>query len=341
MHREKPLKIIHVSGFSRDLSELPFSIDDDKFYVASWAGLIARRLKAYKPILDIELWRAEEVVTQKKTKSVFGIEATFWPYRYPVIKDILTFEMYARILQLRKSHRIIIHYHSLFDRFALIKYFLPKDVKLVLSHNGGNPPKEGTLKDKFIKESYKGVDAITYLSERAKNYLHKIGYNQKRMHFLPVGADFQTIKPIEKNKARELLNLERDKIYAIYVGSFYRLKSVDLILEMYNQFKTKYNFSVIFVGGSDNISNDLYKEVRESGCPFFGRQDWTDMPKFYSAADFYIHPAFNPEFGGLDVSWIEALACNRPVLSPQLNYLDFDYDDLGIFVKDELRNLAG
>ncbi|NLJ39365.1 MAG: hypothetical protein GX432_11465, partial [Candidatus Atribacteria bacterium] len=33
---------------------------------------------------------------------------------------------------------------------------------------------------------------------------------------------------------------------------------------------------------------------------------------------------------GLDVTWIEALACNIPVLSPQLKYLDFDYSDLGV-----------
>lgn len=54
------------------------------------------------------------------------------------------------------------------------------------------------------------------------------------------------------------------------------------------------------------------------------------MPDFYNAADFYIHPAFNPQFGGLDVTWIEALACNIPVLSPQLKYLDFGYSDLGV-----------
>ncbi len=48
------------------------------------------------------------------------------------------------------------------------------------------------------------------------------------------------------------------------------------------------------------------------------------MSLFYQVSDFYIHSAFNQNFDGLDVSWIEILAFNIPVLSTQLAYLDFD-----------------
>ncbi len=137
-------------------------------------------------------------------------------------------------------------------------------------------------------------------------------------------------KPKSKSEAKKLFNLDDNKIYGIYVGKFYPLKSVDLILKAYYELKDKYNFSIILVGGDNDEENNLYNEVKESGCPYFGFQKYTDMPLFFNAADFYIHPAFNPKFGGLDVSWMEALACNIPVLSPQLAYLDFDYFDLGI-----------
>ena len=55
----------------------------------------------------------------------------------------------------------------------------------------------------------------------------------------------------------------------------------------------------------------------------------------YGAADFYIHPAFNPQFGGIDVAWMEALACNVPVMSSTLSILDFDYKDIGILLKSK------
>jgi len=166
-----------------------------------------------------------------------------------------------------------------------------------------------------------------------KTYLLKIAAPDEENILLPVGADFTLFKPSDKRAAKEKLGLEKDTVYGIYVGSFYILKSVDVILEIFHGLKSKFNFSVIFVGGEDNKNNDLYVEVVKSGCLYFGRQEWSNMPDFYNAADFYIHPAFNPAFGGLDVSWIEALECNKPVLSPQLAYLDFDYSELGVLLK--------
>ena len=183
--------------------------------------------------------------------------------------------------------------------------------------------------------TYKYVSAITYLNPSVRDYLLRIKVPKKKLYFLPVGADFELFKPASKKIARKKLGLDQGAIYGIYVGAFYKLKSVDVILKVHNELKTKYNFSVIFVGGEDNKLNDLYQEVRDSGCPFFGWQKWTDMVDFYNAADFYIHPAFHPSFGGLDVSWMEALACNKPVLSPQLGYLDFDYSEVGILIDDK------
>jgi glycosyltransferase involved in cell wall biosynthesis len=212
---------------------------------------------------------------------------------------------------------------------------LPRNVKIVLSHHGGVPPAKGSLKNLLCRITYRKASAITYLSSAARDYLREIKIPEKKLCFLPVGADFKVFTPSDKKATREKLGLDPRTIYGIYVGSFYRLKSVEIILNIFNKLKSKYNFKVIFVGGEDNEGNDQYQEVRDSGCPHFGRQKWTDMPYFYNAADFYIHPAFNPQFGGLDVTWIEALACNIPVLSPQLKYLDFDYSELGVIINNQ------
>lgn len=307
-----------------------YDLNDDSFFVASWAGLFARRLKKYRPELDISIWRLEPVVKKPFRKAIYDLDGIIWPYKRILIKNILSLAMYLRILKLSFRYRIIIHYHSLFDRFILIRFFLPPNVKIILSHHGGIPPIEGSLKDRFFRLAYRHASGITYLSSKAKEYLHSIKVPEKKLHFLPVGADFDVFKPYNKREAKKKLGLNPDTTYAVYVGTFYRLKSVDVILEIYNELRSKYNFSVIFVGGEENANNDLYTEVKYSGCPFFGRQEYRDMPQFYNAADFYIHPAFHPDFGGLDVSWIEALACNIPVLSPQLKYLDFNYSELGI-----------
>jgi glycosyltransferase involved in cell wall biosynthesis len=325
----KPPKFIFLSSSSKGKNLEYYDLNSDGFFVGSWAGLFARRLKAFNPELDISIWIMEPVVDRALRKKVFNLDGIIWPYRGVLIKNVFSFSMLLSIIKLSFKYNIILHYHSLFDRFILIRYFLPRNVKIVLSHHGGVPPLKCTLKDLFFRITFRKASAITYLSSSARDYLRRIKIHENKIHFLPVGADFHIFRPSDKNAARKKLGLDPGTIYGIYVGAFYRLKSVDIILDIFNQLKAKYNFKVIFVGGEENKGNDLYKEVRDSGCPYFGRQVWTDMPDFYNAADFYIHPAFNPQFGGLDVTWIEALACNIPILSPQLKYLDFDYSELG------------
>jgi len=330
----KPAKYIFLSFSSKGKNLRHYSLDSDGFFVGSWAGLIARRLKIYKPELDISIWRIEPLVKRPFRKRIFNLDGIIWPTRLVILKNVFSLGMYFTILKLSIKNDIILHYHSLFDRFILIRFFLPSNVKIVLSHHGGIPPGNKSLKDLFFRKMYKHASAITYLSSSVKAYLLNVNVPAEKIFFLPVGADFNNFKPNDKQIARTRLNLRPDTVYGIYVGAFYKLKSVDIILDIYNKLKNKYNFSVIFVGGENKKGNDMYQEVINSGCPYFGRQKWTDMQQFYNAADFYIHPAFHPQFGGLDSTWIEALACNIPVLSPQLGYLDFDNSELGLLVKD-------
>ncbi len=333
----KPLKIIHLSGFAYYKPPSHPAKDSDYYFVASWAGLIARRLKNYKPELDIESWRAEDEFDKKTEREIFNIKGVIWPYKKPIIRKLLTIDMVRRLNELKKNYSVILQYHELFNvRFVILfKLFCP-GIKVVLSHHGGVPPEENTLKAQLIKTFYNKhrISYITYLSLGTKQFLERIKLHPP-LKFLPVGADFDQLKPENKAELRKELGLDPAVIYGIYVGKFYRLKSVDLILEALKELKSKYNFSVIFVGGSNTSENDLYNEVINSGCSYFGVTPWPEMVKYYNAADFYIHPAFHPAFGGLDVSWIEALACNIPVLSPQLSYLDFDPSELGVLINDK------
>lgn len=334
--KTKPVKIIHLAGFNRNKNSHHVDKESDYYFVSSWAGLIARRIKKYKPGLDIETWRTEGDFKKRTFRRVFDIIGVIWPYKIALVKNLFTLEMARQLSILCKTYDIVLHYHDLFNlRFILFMRLYFPGVKLILSHHGGTPPVRNSMKDILLRMLYqKRIAAITYLTPCTRDYILSIR-NHPPIVFLPVGAEFDTRKPSDTVKARKLLSLDPDMVYGLYVGKFYTLKSVDLILEVYKALKNKYKFSIIFVGGNRDAENDLFEEVANSGCPYFGVQYGWDMPKFFNAADFYIHPAFNPQFGGLDVSWMEALACNKPVLSTQLDYLDFDYHDLGISLQNK------
>ena len=136
----KPTKYIFLSGSAKGKNRDYFEHNIDLFFVASWAGLIARRLKSYRPKMDVSVWRIESVVSKPLFKNIFNLDGILWPYKGVIIKNILSIKMLLEIYKLCPKYNVIIHFHSIFDRFILVRFFLPRNVKIVLSHHGGVPP---------------------------------------------------------------------------------------------------------------------------------------------------------------------------------------------------------
>lgn len=329
--KSKPVKIIFIT-FKSGVKCKEGNINS-QFFFDTWAGIIARRFHNRNPGFDVEVWRVESGL--KKVQSIIenDIKAFLFPYRFPLIKKILTLEMYLLVKKYERKFRLIIHYFNLFDLFGMVGPGILNNSQIILSHHGGLPPNtdklKGLLKSYMIKLSYKKLFAITYLRREIKDYLSMLP-DHPPLFFLPVGADFDEFTPIDKNYCRKKLALEPAIIYGIYVGPYSRIKNVELIIDAYNSLKCKYNFKIIFVGGKNDHKNELYHEVKKTGCPVFGFINWSDMKYYFNAADFYIQTVFNFTRVGFDVSIIEALACNIPVVSTQLQELDFDYSELGI-----------
>ena len=333
---DKPIKIITIGTFNPNKPDYHPTPDEDLYYVASWDGLWARRLKNCYPDVDIEVWRPEPDFQKITSRKTVGVNCTIFPAKRFIVSKTLTLEMLKQLFIYRRVYKLVIHKNTIFDwQFNIMVPLLLSGSKIVLSHHGGvfpsGPGTKWRLKRKILKFSYKKIDAVTYLRNTARKVIERSN-NKIKSTFLPVGANFDHFKPLDKLECRNKLNLPLNKVLAVYVGKFYRLKGVDHILNVFHHFKTR-NFSVLFVGGSE--ADELYPDVAKSGCPLWSHVDHDLLREIYSAADFYIHPVFHPEFGGIDVSWMEALACNRPVLSSMLKELDFDYSELGISIDDE------
>ncbi|MBN1932406.1 MAG: glycosyltransferase family 4 protein [Desulfobacterales bacterium] len=337
MHQpEKPKKIVIIDTYNPRKPAHHPAADEDSYYLASWGGTWAKNLKARYPYLDIEMWRPEPDFNAISNRNAYGVNCTIFPARCFVASRTVTLKMLKMLFAYNRKFELVVHKNSIFDwQFNILMPLLLKDAKIVLSHHGGVFPLGSgllnRLKLKLLEFSYKNIDAVTYLRSAAREVIEHSN-DKIKFAFLPVGANFDHFIPLDKKECRKKLKLPLDKVLAVYVGRFYRLKSVDRILEVYHHHKSN-KFEVLFVGG--NKSDELYTEVSQSGASFWGHVDHDLLREIYSAADFYIHPVFHPEFGGFDVSLIEAMACNRPILSPQLKELDFDYSQLGLSIDAE------
>jgi hypothetical protein len=332
----KPVKIIIVDTFDPRKSEYHPKPDEDSFYVASWGGLWATRIKKRYPEINIEVWRPEPEFAEITSRKSFRVDCTIFPTKGMIVSNTITIKMLGRLLRYKNQYNLVVHLQNIYDwRFNIIMPLLLPGVKIILSHHGGvfpdNSNIKGIVKRRVLKYSYRNIDSVTYLRKAVKRVV-KNATPKIDIHFLPVGADFNHFKPMDKSECRRKLNLPLDKVFAVYVGRFYKLKGVDHILTLYYQLKTM-NFEVLFVGGS--ADNEMYNDVVKSGCRHWGYVNHDMLRLIYSAADFYLHPAFDKGFGGMDVSWMEALACNIPVLTPQFKELDFDYSKMGLLLEHE------
>lgn len=326
----KPWKIIDIEQTNLHKPDFYPRADTDDFYLASWGGMFAKRLRRKYPELDIEVWKSEPDFAEITNHIAHGVPCRVFPHRLHLY-SVVTWSMFKALRDLSKTHNLIFLRSTLVDYiFVLITSILFPRSRIVVFHHGGVVPPEKPwrklLKKKLMELSFRRIAAATYLRKDIITWIRSVNPRISQA-FLPVGADFRTFYPEDKAACRAELGLDLNKVYAVYVGYFYRLKGVDIILDLLKRHKDE-GVEVLFVGGRKG--DELMNDVAESGCRYWHRVGWDLLRKIYSAADFYVHPVYDQSFGGIDVSWMEALACNTPVLSPMLTELDFDYSGLGL-----------
>ena len=326
----KPWKIIDIEKTNLHKPDFYPQVDTDDFYLASWGGMLAKRLRRKYPELDLEVWKSEPDFTEIYHRTAHGVPCRVFPHRLHLY-SVVTWSMLKILIRLSRTHNLIFFRSTLIDyKFVLITSLLfPKAKIMIFHHSGVVPPARPFRKlllKKMIECSFRKISTATYLRNEIKNWISSVNPYIPKV-FLPVGADFRTFYPEDKAVCRVELGLDLNKIYGVFVGYFYKLKGVDVILDLLKRHKED-GIEVLFVGGREG--DECMDAVVDSGCRYWHRVGWDLLRKIYSAADFYVHPVYDQSFGGIDVSWMEALACNTPVLSPMLAVLDFDYSGLGL-----------
>ena len=111
--------------------------------------------------------------------------------------------------------------------------------------------------------------------------------------------------------------INNNRISILYVGSFYRYKGVDIILDAFEKLKKDYNISLTCVGGSP--SDELYEKVNEKATRTVDRIPQEELLDFFREANIYVMPGIKTlEICGIGGAVLEALATNTPVISKNL-----------------------
>ena len=335
-------KIIHIYERSYDGSYFSPQGSDD-YYLAGWASSVAKQTTKYDSKYSIEIWRPEREVQKPLSRNIQGIQCRLFPVRSIRRYGDLSLEMLREIGRQRKKHAILLHHHSIHHNTLYLLAFLFGRSPIVVQHHGDLAPLKifrhkkrfrPLLKYFIEKKALRNVDHFFVLRNDEKEMLSAF-LDPSRITVQTMGVDFDEFKPLNKHLARAKLGIPDQKKVILYVGKFYRLKGVDIILKTYEDLKSQCDIELILVGGSP--SDSLYQQARSSGARVYGYLPHHELQLFYSAADVCLLPAFSSDYGGgIGVASVEALACGVPIITPVLKeFPAMGLEKLGKVPKDE------
>ena len=315
-------KIIHI--YYRAAGSYFPDRDSDYYYLAGWSGAIARRTVEYTSKYHVENWRPERDIKSPLVRNVQGVVCRLFPAtRVPYFGDYSP-SLLRELRRQYSEHEILIHHNGIHSNPLYVTSFLFRKLPIVAQHHGDSPSlfryrQNGRMlnlvSSVIERRALRNIDHFFVLRESENQFLSSF-LPDSRITKQTVGVDYNAFRPFDKIYARRKLSLPDEKWIMVYVGKFYRLKGVDLILDAYRKLKAEVNIELVLIGGSPK--DELFMNVTASGVIHHGHLPHSMLPLYLSAADVYVHPAFSENYWGIDVSVIEALACGVPVISPIL-----------------------
>jgi glycosyltransferase involved in cell wall biosynthesis len=182
------------------------------------------------------------------------------------------------------------------------------------------------------KRCLETVDRVVATSPQEQEHMRSLVSTQGAIEIVPCGTDIERLGSIERQAARQQLNIPADAKVVLYVGRFDRRKGIETLVRAIAKSNLRGNadLRLIIAGGyrpgeSDGIERDriegIVKELGiESLTTFPGRLTESDLPIYYAAANVCVVPSHYEPFG---LVAIEAMACRTPVVASKVGGLQF------------------
>jgi glycosyltransferase involved in cell wall biosynthesis len=166
------------------------------------------------------------------------------------------------------------------------------------------------LPRRMILWAAKQAKANITVSKALKNKLIEIGIDPENIHVLRNGVDLDFFKPLDREKLRLKLNLNRKTL--VSVGNLIELKGHHLIIEAMRDLP---EFVLLIVGGGPNLAflEALIQKYKLSDrVTLLGTVSQQQLVEIYNAVDALVLASSRE---GLANVLLESMACGNPVIA--------------------------
>jgi glycosyltransferase involved in cell wall biosynthesis len=315
------------------------------YYEYMWHVKLATHMKAASDEYVYECWSIDPTVDKQIRREVSGISMRLFPCKeLSYIGESSRALLHDLKIEARKQNTIV-HFHKLFSYLTLLGPLLIRNTPMIVQDHGT----ESLLQQNhFVHKTYKfravalyaltgewllertsipRFDRIFVLNRQAEKYVTRFA-SAERVERLTMGIDFDFFVQTNKDHAREMLRLEPDTPYILYLGSLSRHKGADYLLRALPAIIKEYPKSTLLLLGTGPFRQQLVKLAREleicSNVVFIlsdeaGQRVAAELlPLYYNAADVFVVPSLAE---GLSIAAVEALACGTPLVASNVGGL--------------------
>lgn len=222
-------------------------------------------------------------------------------------------------------------YHTTYEDYT--HYVNPLDIKSIEQ-----------MGKKIVKVASKSFlkSSMAVISPSSKTKTMLLNYGVKApIHIIPTGLDLkrfakENVSDESIETLRHQYHLE-DKKIILFVGRIAQEKSLDVVLDCFEQLVNSYpNYHLLIVGkgpGVGEIQAQIKRLAIGEHVTYCGPQPREILPTYYHLADLFVSASLTETQG---VTFIEALAASTPILARKDDVLnDLLYDnETGYFFED-------
>ncbi|MBA7620192.1 D-inositol-3-phosphate glycosyltransferase [subsurface metagenome] len=184
-------------------------------------------------------------------------------------------------------------------------------------------------------------DKIVAVTEGLKKELYeKYKVPSDKIIVIPNGANTDLFKPMDKEKVKEELSLDRNIHYVCFVGNLAPWQGVEyLIMAAPLILKEVPNTQFLIIG--DGIMKEklieMVKELNlDNNFIFTGAVDYELVPKYINASDVCVAPKRPLKSGYSPLKLYEYIACDKPIVASRISGFEIlEQQKAGILVEPE------
>ena len=336
-------KIIHIAGPSAALETLSIDPDSNEYLTWAWSRPVAVNTIKYSDQYKVECWRSEPDIKKTTTRYIDDILYKLFPCRKIEGIGYISYSLLRALKEEVKNQQVLLHLHEIHNLESCMIAYLFNKYPIVAQNNGLSSPRILFKKRKRLiylfgyylleKPTLKYIDHFFVISKKQVMFLSSF-LDKSKIDLQNLGVNFDEFVPIDQIAARKRIGIPLNKKVMIYIGRFYKLKGVDIILKAFRELKNNFDLELILIGGTKD--DEYYSEAIKLGARVYEFIPHHEIPLWLSAADVYLLPAFGLD-AGIGVAVMEALSCGVPVVSTTLDdFPNYDLHKVGKMPKDEL-----